>query len=327
MQAYHLAVSGLSFAQVLLQQDDADADGPGDLWYQLTLLPTCFPPEQLIAMASAETDSLLNNVGLLAPAEERDADKEDAAAQEQSCVSLRIVDEERKLPINRLRPTLDDGEPEQTWFEIFQQFFELMQIDEDRLIALLDWIDSDSNPRPGLGAERGYYEGLESPYRPRNRPFKTMGELRLVRGFDADTLAKFFPGMEPEAMADVDVGTNAYLTALSTGEGGADQGARVNLNTANAEVLQALISGLQGGSSSADAVEQILVRREEEQFTNVSEVRELVPEADGLESVASVQSSFFRVESVGTVGPIRKRVVAILRRSGQNTEMVYFKVE
>jgi type II secretory pathway component PulK len=136
--------------------------------------------------------------------------------------------------------------------------------------------------------------------------------------------------MEPEAMAGVDVGTNAYLTAygsLQTGEDAAPQGAKVNLNTANAEVLQALLSGLQGGSSSADAVEQILVRREAEQFTSVSEVGEIVPEAADLESVASVSSSFFRVESVGVVGPIRKRVVAVLQRSGQDTKMIYFKVE
>jgi general secretion pathway protein K len=331
MQAYHLAMSGLSFAQVLLRQDDAEVDGPGDLWYQLTVFPVCFPPEQLIAMAtSTEEGGVLSPGGLPERVEERDAAEKEAEDQEPVCVSLRIVDEERKLPLNRLRPAADAGEPDPTWFNIFERFFELMQIDLDRLDALIDWIDSDHDPRPGLGAERSYYEGLESPYTPSNRALQTPAELRLVRGFDAETLAKLFPGTEPEAMADVDVGTNAYLTSygsLQTGEDAAQQGAKVNLNTANAEVLQALLSGLQGGSSSADAVEQILVRREEEPFESVSDVGEIAPEAADLESVASVSSSFFRVESAGVVGPIRKRVVAILQRSSQNLKMIYFKVE
>ena len=325
MQAYHLAMSGLSFAQVLLRQDETDVDGPADLWYQLTAFPACFPPAQLVAMSSAETG------GLLDPSSpETDASASPEEDGEQACVSLRILDEERKLPINRLIPASLEEEPDQTWIDIFEQFFVHMQIDPDRLEALIDWIDEDSDPRPGLGAERGYYEGLEFPYTPRNGPMQTPSELRLVRGFDAETLARLFPGLEPEAVADVDLGTNAYLTpygAAPTGAGTGQEGAKVNLNTATAEVLQALLSGLQGGGGSLDAVEQILVQREEEQFASVSAVQEIIPEVTDLDAVADVRSSIFRVEAVGVVGPIRKRVVAILQRTSQNTEMIYFKVE
>ena len=324
IQAYHLAMSGLSFAQVLLRQDETDVDGPADLWYQLTAFPACFPPAQLIAMSSVETGGLLDPRSPEADA--TDSEEEDG---EQACVSLRILDEERKLPMNRLIPASLEEEPDQRWIDIFEQFFVLMQIEPDRLEALVDWIDEDSDPRPGLGAERGYYEGLEFPYTPSNGPMQTPSELRLVRGFDAETLAKLFPGLEPEAMADVDVGTNAYLTpygAAPTGAGAGQGGAKVNLNTATAEVLQALLFGLQG-SGSIDAVEQILVQREEEPFASVSEVQQIIPEVTDLDAVADVRSSIFRVEAVGVVGPIQKRVVAILQRTSQNTEMIYFKVE
>lgn len=58
--------------------------------------------------------------------------------------------------------------------------------------ALADWIDADDVPRPG-GAERAHYLGLTPPYVPANRPLATVGELRLVRGFDARTVARLRP--------------------------------------------------------------------------------------------------------------------------------------
>src|SRR5438034_8644486 len=51
VQAYHLALSGVHFAQALLQQDNAKSDGPENAWYQLGLMPACFAPQQLLALA------------------------------------------------------------------------------------------------------------------------------------------------------------------------------------------------------------------------------------------------------------------------------------
>jgi len=53
VQAYHLAMAGVRFAQALLQQDDPKTDGPDDLWYKLGLVPVCFAPQQLLALAAA----------------------------------------------------------------------------------------------------------------------------------------------------------------------------------------------------------------------------------------------------------------------------------
>src|SRR5262245_22983257 len=36
VRAYHLALAGVSFAQAMLQQDDANVDGPKDLWYMFS---------------------------------------------------------------------------------------------------------------------------------------------------------------------------------------------------------------------------------------------------------------------------------------------------
>src|SRR5215831_190312 len=53
VQAYHLALAGVRFAQALLQQAPKDTNGPEDTWYKLGLVPACFSPQQLLEMATA----------------------------------------------------------------------------------------------------------------------------------------------------------------------------------------------------------------------------------------------------------------------------------
>jgi len=53
--------------------------------------------------------------------------------------------------------------------------------------AILDWIDSDSEPR-GTGAEDEYYSGLEQPYSPRNALPESIEELLLVKGVTRELL-------------------------------------------------------------------------------------------------------------------------------------------
>lgn len=48
--------------------------------------------------------------------------------------------------------------------------------------AALDWSDADDEPRP-YGAEADWYRRAHRP-EPRNEPFQSIEELRLVRGFD-----------------------------------------------------------------------------------------------------------------------------------------------
>ena len=47
--------------------------------------------------------------------------------------------------------------------------------------SILDWIDADNSPRP-FGGEADYYEGLGTPYAPRNGAPQCLEELLLVRG-------------------------------------------------------------------------------------------------------------------------------------------------
>jgi len=354
-QAYSLALSGVSFARALLLRDDREVDGPEDPWYRLGAMPTCFPPQQLLSLAGESSSGgaliLEKPMGFV-----------EATTSEAACVSLRIVDEQSKLPLNALVPPVtsqtgqlatDPPPPTQPdsptnpgqgkspttpppsggssvnsdWEPVFKQLFESLHIEEDKLAAVIDWLDQDDVPFGLGGAENTYYETLKPRYKARNGSMRTPGELRLVRGFDFETLAKLFPGAAPEAMADIDLGNNIYVTPYGT-----EQEAKVNVNTAPPEVLQILLAGLVDSPSGVTRyVEEIVATRQKEQYKDLQEVKKVFPSADmgsKLELVADVKSTHFRVISTGMIGVIQKRVVAVLHRDQQETlSLVYLKVE
>jgi DNA uptake protein ComE-like DNA-binding protein len=65
----------------------------------------------------------------------------------------------------------------------FDDLMELPGMSEDQADAILDWIDEDSIVRE-LGAEKGFYSQLPSPYEPRNGFIRSLAELELVAGVD-----------------------------------------------------------------------------------------------------------------------------------------------
>jgi len=134
VQAYHLALAGVRFAQALLQQAPKDSNGLEDTWYKLGLVRPVFLP--------SNCSSCDRRPGDAPPTEGRDAKTalsqrvadprvEDIGQGGAGCVSLRITDENSKLPINALRPPNGDENqpPPAVWVSIFQKFFESFKID------------------------------------------------------------------------------------------------------------------------------------------------------------------------------------------------------
>jgi type II secretory pathway component PulK len=339
VQAYYLAMTGLNLAQVLLQRDAPAYDALDEIWSQLAPLTSflCMSPQQLLDMAREQLQLQAQD-----KSKSRDKDKDKGSSPGstlpignterrqpetvetlQACLRISIIDEARKLPINALvNKDTDAVDPE--WQQTFEHFFTNFEITTDAVNALIDWIDLSPGHLEG-GAEDDYYEGLEHPYSTPDRPMQVPGELRLVRYFDCETLAKLFPGRECKDMADIDLGSNNYLTPYSDGSGLA----RVNVNTATEEVLRALTQ------EDVACVEDILENRlivEGQMFSKpITDIKALTRcTSPNFVKVAGVTSAYFRVEVQGEVGGrIKKKIVAILKRSGQQTPMkvVYFKVE
>ncbi len=122
----------------------------------------------------------------------------------------------------------------------------------DMAAAIVDYIDSDDEPQDG-GAEVETYGSLDSSFRPRNAPVRSLAELGVVEGVQSEYVrgldANYDGVVDPvEAAAGsrtsaavsgsstgtVDLGWSAYVTASSTAGGyGLTGEARIDLTTAS----------------------------------------------------------------------------------------------
>ena len=159
--------------------------------------------------------------------------------------------------------------------------------------AISDWIDADIDPRIPGGAEDDFYLGLDLPYRTANQPVASISELRLVSGMNTDLYEVLSP----------------LLTALPTGT-------PVNVNTADAPVLAALVPGM----TLADA-QGIVELRKEAPFESVNDFMQ----ADAMagrevdDTRFSVASEFFLLASRTTVGETQVSLYSLLHRDSAGT--------
>jgi general secretion pathway protein K len=233
--------------------------------------------------------------------------------------SLKIIDLERKVNINSAPP------------QVLQQALTAMGVDADSLSTVADsigdWIDADDIPRTA-GAESDYYQGLTPPYYAKNAPIDDLSELLLVKGV---TPAMFWggsagehspaafqhklglgnaPGQEP----DYPFGLNDIFTALSSG--------RININTADANVLQTL-PGIDAATAAAiikqragpDGVDGT---EDDTPFVNVGQLAEAGVNQQivgQLGQLCDVRSRTFEVHVTAQIGNFQREYIAILWRN------------
>jgi general secretion pathway protein K len=97
---------------------------------------------------------------------------------------------------------------------------------DDLALALVDWLDPDNKVAGSSDAESDWYAAQTPPRQPANAPLVDVDELTLVRGYDAGIVALLRP----------------FVAALP-------ERAKLNVNTASAEVLAAMVPRL--GTDSA----------------------------------------------------------------------------
>ena len=138
---------------------------------------------------------------------------------------VRLVDEAGKINLNRADETL------------LRRIFTNLDIDEPRrsilVDSILDWIDPDDLHRAN-GAESDYYQSLTPAYSAKNAPFTMVDELLWVRGVTPE----LFFGSAPQSTGQTAAGRRVGLAQIFTVDSPID---RVNLRTASAEVIHALM--------------------------------------------------------------------------------------
>jgi general secretion pathway protein K len=177
---------------------------------------------------------------------------------------------------------------------VLQRLLEVLRLDPQLANAVADWIDPDSEARAG-GAEDIDYLNLNPPYRAANRLMASADELRLVRGFDAQTVRALLP----------------YVTVLPVATN------TINVNTASPQVLAALVDRL-----DLPTAQRIADARVGKPFNNAGEFNSkllpLLPPAAGM----SVKTDYFLVTLDTSIGRHERHSEALLQRDANRSTTV-----
>lgn len=213
-------------------------------------------------------------------------------------INARVSDAQGRFNLNRL---WHDGAPDKAAEDIFERLLKNLGLPTSLSPALIDWMDSDSEPSGSDGAEDDFYSRLERPYRVANLPLSDLSELRLIKGFTPEVIAKLRP----------------YVSALPAT-------ALLNVNTADAVVLAALSPTL----SSRTATE-LNSQRPAKGWASIDDfLRE--PVFNGLEGTQktavmtqiSVNTHYFQLLADAVIAGRHSVLVAMLARSDSGTLQV-----
>ncbi len=197
----------------------------------------------------------------------------------------RIEDQQGLFNLNNL---VRNGKLDVTQYARFQRLLSILGLPAELADALADWIDADGIAQPAGGAEDAYYRTLSRPYFAANRPLIDLDELSLVRGFDTAVRARLTP----------------FVTALP----GATA---LNVNTAPAEVLAAVVDGL-----DLDSARTLVARRGGVFYRNNADfLSQLGEDATVPDQDIRVGSDYFLVTLRVTYGKTQARGQLLLART------------
>ena len=260
LKAYYLARSGITFAIALLEEDgrtEPDYDSLNELWAQkIPLIP----------------------VG-------------------DGFISVEITDESSKINANKLATGLA-GVTGENMRSTMVRFLKQFKIEDDaaKTIAdsIADWIDLDDRILEH-GAESNYYEGLEDPYKAKDKPLYSLQELRLIKDMEGDAFARL----------------RNFLTVFSDG--------LININTASKEVLISLSEDITEATAN-----EIITIRADAPFTEPTNIEPLsslsAEEKLKIARLINVSSNYFSITSAGEVNHNRKTIHAVVKREVMGNE-------
>jgi general secretion pathway protein K len=206
-----------------------------------------------------------------------------------------IEDEQSRFNLNNL---IRGGKVNLDQLVRFRRLLSILGLPSALADAVADWIDEDSVPQPGGGAEDAYYLTLDPPYLAANRPLLDIAELALVRGFDEKIVETLRP----------------FVTALP-------RYTPVNINTAPAEVIAAIADGMDLGTART-----LAAQRDRVYFRTTADFSSRVSKASvvHMEEIA-VSSDYFTVNVRSAIGDARAYGKALVVRENTWPVIVWRK--
>lgn len=269
---------------------------------------------------------------------------------EDGTVKIRIYDENAKINLSVLANEFVDRSP---YYVITQRFFMNLGLPMDLADGILDWVDIDDQRSPYGAESPDYYLTLERPYRARNKELDSLYDLFLIRGITPlyfyglgggnfgkeenlvdDNMGKrklnplLLSDMSPEKAKQLMEERDRDLQNLELKIGKeksrafpdyfrafGDRGDvlndlnRININTAPYRVLSALTDYM-----TDDVVTELIRRRNQQPFSSVEEVKDLVRDDTVLKNVLTVKSYVFKLESTGRSGSTTVTIIGYYHR-------------
>lgn len=217
-------------------------------------------------------------------------------------VSGKLKDESGKFNLNSLFTI--DGKVNEENKAYFERILMRVGLPAELSQAVIDWQDQDDIPMGAMGAESNYYNGLQPPYSAANRPFFSVEELKLVRGFEGEKYDLI----------------QQYVSALP------DVASKININTAPALVLAAIDPKLNAASVAT------LQKQKQEKMENFSNVQDLLStdvfksietaNKTLAEKVFDVKSNYFKAEIEVALNNRNRQMSSYLMRTN-NQVTVY----
>lgn len=310
-EAYIAAKSAVAAGMGLLAEDLADIDNVGSAQSDSPLDPWAMPtaPETI-------------NSGMM---------------------KCSIDDECGKLNLNALFFRDPDGNVQENELPVraLEAFLEMrvagLGLDDNPIDAIRDWLDPDEDVQGDGGAESEYYSALEIPYPCKNGPMDSVDELLLIRGVTPELFFGIAKQQDTQMPPEEEwLPLTEYLTVHG------DPGGRINVNTAEPELLDALFDVWELADPAQ--VETIMERRaNQDPFEDVAELaglfapqggrrggagrpapgrpgpgrarEEVPPESRPAEDVLTVSSRCFRIRGDGAAQDARIRVEAYVWRN------------
>lgn len=203
-----------------------------------------------------------------------------------------IIDSNRYLNLNNL---VDQNGIAIAVVEIYvKSLFAQLEIDVNLVDALIDWMDSDSQTHGVGGAEDSSY--YDQDYHVKNARLNRWDELLLIRGFDAEILAKL-----------TDFAIVREVTAMNA--------STININTAPAPVLMALAPNM------TDSDAEIFIT--ERPFPSVQlALQNRIWAAAINQAYLSVTSDIFMVRTQASFGRVNLKETFMLRRQARTITML-----
>ncbi len=166
--------------------------------------------------------------------------------------------------------------------------------------SLIDWIDADDAVTSPDGAESGWYAAATPLRAPANAFLTDVDELTLIRGYGIDLVNRLRP----------------FVTALPAA-------APLNVNTASAEVLAAVVPGL-----GTDGARVLIAKRLSIPFKNPADFIARLPRADLRPDAVplSVTSRYFMASGRARYGLATTRMQVLLDRGRIWPEIIWQKI-